>query len=96
MTGKGRRILEKVVRRIGEVSPPGLGQWSRAWNMIEEPSDAFLDALSAWEANDTSDTRDALHSAATEFVWAWRQAAEAWEAEGRPGAYENVLVHSDA
>ena len=64
--------------------------------MIAEPSDAFLDALSAWEASDTSDTRDALHSAASEFVRVWRCAADAWEVEGRPGVSETLMARSDA
>ena len=90
------RNASDFVLRIGEVASPGLGHWSRAWDMIAEPSDAFLDALAAWEANDTSVTRDALHSAASEFVRVWRSAADAWDAEGRPGVSETLMAHSDA
>ena len=96
MTDRGRQILGKVVRRIGEVAPPGLGRWPEAWATIADPSDTFLDALATWEASDTSETRYTLRAAATEFVQAWRRAAEAWESDGRPGATENVLEHSDA
>ena len=96
MTEQGREILRKVVRRVEEVSPPGLGHWSPAWDMICEPSDTLFDALSAWEHDDTPETRSALETAASEFVGAWRRAAEAWEAEGRPGVEETLMAHSDA
>ena len=81
---------------VGEVAPPGLGHWSPAWDLIAEPSDTFLDSLSEWEQNDTPETREVLRSAASEFVGVWWRAAEMWEAEGRPGASENVMAHSDA
>ena len=51
MTERGRILAEKVARRIGEVTPAGLGRWGDAWTLVEEPSDAFLDALAAWECH---------------------------------------------
>ena len=96
MTDRGRELLKRVVERIGEVSPPGLGHWGPAWDLIEEPSDTFLDALSTWEQDDTPDTRDTLHSAASDFVRAWRRAAQAWEDEGRPGVTVEAMAHTDA
>lgn len=79
MNDRGRLVAEKVVRRIGEVTPPGLGRCDHAWDLVEEPSDAFLDALAAWEEEDTSSTREDLQKAADDLVRAWRKAGEAWD-----------------
>lgn len=87
-TEAGRRILDKVVARIGEASPSGLGHWSPAWEMIHEPGDRFLDALKLWEEEDSPGTRQAVQRAAEGFVRAWREAARQWETEGRPTARE--------
>jgi len=84
MTARGRRVLEKVVRRIDEVSPRGLGRWGPAWDIISEPSDQFLDALSQWEEEDSPGTRATLQRAADSFVRSWRAAANQWEQAGRP------------
>jgi hypothetical protein len=83
-TPAGRRILEAVMGRIRQVSPPGLGTWSPAWELVHEPGDRFLDAFNAWQAQDTPATRHALEMAAGAFVAAWREAAHRWEAQGRP------------
>ena len=84
MSERGRRIAAKVIRRIGEVTPEGLGRWDQAWRLLEEPSDAFLDALSAWEREDAPLTREALQDAADDLVRAWRKAGDAWRAAGSP------------
>lgn len=91
-TEAGRKILERVVRRIGEVSPPGLGHWSPAWEKVHAPGDDFLDALRAWEARDDPLTRAALQSAAEAFVGAWKDAAQEWQAEQRPGRRHEVAA----
>ena len=78
MTERGRRVLAKVVRRVGEISPPGLGHWTPAWDMIAEPSDQFLDALRLWEGDDPPFTRAELQANADAFVRAWRNAARRW------------------
>jgi len=83
VTDRGKEIVKKVVVRIAEVAPQGLGRWDRAWDLIEEPSNAFLDALAVWERSDTADTRRRLQSAADEFVRAWRCAAEEWVEDKR-------------
>ena len=84
MTARARRVLDKVVRRIDDVSPPGLGRWAPAWDLISEPSDRFLDALSQWEGEDSPGTRATLQRAADSFVRSWRAAASQWEQAGRP------------
>ena len=84
MTERGRRVLEKVVRRIDDVAPPGLGRWGSTWDIISEASDRFLDALSRWEHEDSPSTRANLQNAADSFVRSWRAAAIRWEQAGRP------------
>lgn len=90
MSDRGRRIAEKVLRRIDEVTPKGLGRWDQAWQLLEEPSDAFLDALAAWEREDVPLTREALQDAADDLVRAWRKAGEAWKAAGSPDCQSSL------
>lgn len=84
MTERGRLICQRVTRRIAEVAPPGLGLWAPAWEIVATPSDYFLDRLKEWESRDAAQTRTALEGAVNELVRAWRTAAEAWDAAGRP------------
>lgn len=77
-TDRGRTVLLRVVERISEVSPDGLGHWSPAWDHIAGPSDEFLDALALWEGEDTPACRAKLQTAAEAFVTAWREAARLW------------------
>ena len=81
-----RQVAERVVHRIGEVTPAGLGahgwHFSRAY--VQPREDPYLDALSAWAKTDTPDTREALQRAVELYVGAWRRAGEEWEAAGRP------------
>ena len=83
MTEAGRAILRQVVLKINEVAPKGVGHWDQAWEIVSEPSDRFLDALSAWEASNTPQTREELQAAANDFVRSWRSAAERWRKSGR-------------
>lgn len=77
-------ICARLSRRISEVVPYGLGHWPEAWGMIEAESDAFLDALSAFLADDTPDTRRWIQFRADELVRAWRRAGINWRKSGRP------------
>ncbi len=85
MTERGCLICARVAKRIGEVAPRGLGHWEGAWEIVAGPSDAFLDRIHEWEADDAPETRAALEDAVNDFVRAWRVAAALWEAAGRPG-----------
>ncbi len=81
-----RYVCRRLTERVGEVAPPGLGKWDRAWELVADPSTAFLDALTAWEGEDAPRSRARLQAAADAVVRAWRLAGEEWEARGRPGA----------
>ncbi len=83
-TEAGRLVLDRVVRRIGEVSPAGLGRWRPAWDIVADPSDRFLDTLRLWESEDSPATRAKLQAAADAFVTAWRLAARRWKDAGQP------------
>jgi hypothetical protein len=81
-----RYVCRRLTERVGEVAPPGLGKWDRAWEVVADPSTAFLDALREWEGEDTPKSRARLQAAADAVVKAWRLASQEWEARGRPGA----------
>ena len=96
MTERGRRVLEKVVGRIGEISPSGLGHWTPAWDTIAEPSDQFLDALRLWEGDDSRSTRAELQAKADAFVRVWRNAAQRWaETEQHDSGHVAQLAMGD-
>ena len=92
MTERGRRVLQKVVRRIGEVSPSGLGHWSPAWDLIADQSDRFLDALHLFEGEDSPATRANLQAEADAFVRAWREAARQWGEAGCPNEVDEPVA----
>lgn len=85
-----RLVARRVAARVTAAVPRGLGRWGPAWSLVEAPSRAFLDALDKWEhADDPSDTeeealRDAVREAGARVIAAWKDAAEAWDAAGRP------------
>jgi hypothetical protein len=85
------RLSEAVRRAV----PPGIGHWPPAWEVVEAPSAAFLDALRAWEAAgdgapNERELREAIDHAARRALAAWREAARRWEAAGRPAPAREV------
>lgn len=83
---KVRKVCANLSHQVSTVAPKGLGHWDPAWQIVEEPSAAFLEALAEFEVADTDLTRDKLLRAANAVVKAWRQAALEWEKVERPGA----------
>jgi hypothetical protein len=85
-------VARRLAGRVHAVAPAGLGAWGPAWELVEDPSAEFLDALHRWEtAEDPSDTaegalKDAVRAAGDKVVAAWQEAARRWEAAGRPVA----------
>jgi hypothetical protein len=71
-----KRIYQKIKVKIGEISPTGLGRWKRTWEMVEGPSDAFLDTLDVWVREDTPETRRAVQDAGDGLLWAWSNAGD--------------------
>ena len=89
---KARVVAGRVAGRIREVAPPGLGRWGPAWELVGAPSDACMDALAEWEAEDTPTTRTTLAAASRSLVAAWARAADEWEAAGRPTSDETEVA----
>jgi len=83
VTGRrdGAVVARWLAERVREVAPPGLGRWGPAWELVEEPSTRFLDALSAWEASGAEADKERVRLAAGGVVAAWREAARQYEAE---------------
>ena len=77
-----------VAEEIARLVRPGLGRWGPAWELVAEPSDAFLDALSAWKESGLSADLRAVKKTAAELIAAWadadRRALESgWHASSR-------------
>jgi hypothetical protein len=82
---RARAIARKVTAAVHRVSPAGLGRWDGAWPIVADPSDAFLDALHAWEtAGAPLPVPEHVRAAGDALVRAWLDAAAAWDAQGRP------------
>ena len=88
---KARIVSERVAARIREVSAVGLGNWDLAFELVAEPSDAFMDALREWEANDCPTTRSKLEATSAALISAWAEAARQWNEVGRPTLCEPNL-----
>ena len=82
---RARIVAERVVRRIREVVPAGLGHWGPSWGPVAVPSDMFYDRLREWEAEDSPATRSKLEAASAELIEVWKEVGRRWEAAGRPG-----------
>ena len=86
MTSEER--VQYVCRRlgtcVGQVAPEGVGRWDRAWELVADPSSAFLEALDAWKREDTLETRGRLQAAADEVVQTWWKAGQEWLDSGSP------------
>jgi hypothetical protein len=85
MTRHGRSplICRRLAKAVAMVAPAGLGYWPRAWELVEEPSRQFLDALDEWVCGGTADARAELQMAADAVVAAWFSAAAEWEQLGQ-------------
>ena len=81
-----KRICQNIARKVGEISPMGLGHWSNTWDFVEVPSGRFLDALGRWVDEDTSDTRSAVQEAGDALLVSWADAGDRYRLlQGSPG-----------
>lgn len=83
-------VCRRVTKAVGEAAPPGLGRWDPAWELVAEPSDAFLDALADYQATGSRDAEERIQRTANELVAAWREAALQYREVGSPGDVEGV------
>lgn len=92
-----RRECIRITQRIGDTAPTGLGRWDRTWEIVERPSNRFLDALKTWLDQQTVEARAKLHRAADQLVEAWERAGEEWPGESAPGEeYSGFSVSNSA
>lgn len=80
---KARTVAARVAERIREVTPPGLGHWGPAWELVGTPSDAFMDRLAEWETEESPLTRSHVETTGAALVDAWAEAARQWKEAGR-------------
>lgn len=88
---KARRISWVVSERIGEVTTGGLSGWGPVWDFVEEPADAFLDAVARWEAKGSPDDLSDVQSRAEALVAAWREADQEYRESLRTEGREVVV-----
>jgi hypothetical protein len=86
---RARIMAARLSEAIRRAVPPGLGRWPGAWEIVADPSEAFIDALDAWEragdgAPNERELAAAIEDAARATLRAWKEAARRWEEAGRP------------
>ena len=72
---KGREVCERLVQRIAEVAPTGIGLWDEAWTIVDGPSADFMVALSSWESDPTAASMARVTLTYERVVAAWGAAA---------------------
>ena len=86
---RSRNATRRLTEAVARVAPTGLGRWDRAWEVVAEPSRAYLDAIVQWEnapedGPDEVTLRKSVKVAADAVIAAWAEAAQQWAAAGRP------------
>ncbi len=75
----GRQLCERLMERIGEVAAAvPLGHWPP---IADEPSSAFMVALTAWEVEPSDVTMQRVSATYESVIEAWRIAAIEYIAE---------------
>lgn len=81
-------VCRRVAKAVEEAVPAGLGRWGPAWDLVADPSDAFLDALADYQAAGSGEAEERVQRTANELVAAWREAGRQYREVGSPGAVE--------
>lgn len=71
----GIRLCRRLARDVARVAPKGVGEWARAWEIVDGPSAEFMVVLTRWEATGSDDDKPPLREAYFSVLDAWRQAA---------------------
>ena len=78
---RGKELCERLCAEVAEIGLEDIGQWKPAWE-ITAPSDAaFLEALTAWEADPGPTTLNAVRCAYRDVLDSWRRAAGEYDRE---------------
>lgn len=85
---RSRLICQRVSEGVAAVAPRQIGRWTPAWELVEAPSAAFLEALGSWVETGSMEDQRAVQRTAEAVRNAWREAVRQWEAAGRPGTSE--------
>lgn len=78
MTSTAEEMVIRVNAAIELVTPPGLGAWPRAWEMVDAPSARFLEMLKTYRRDDEL-SRKRVEQAGNDVVRAWKRAAAEWQ-----------------
>ena len=78
---RANNVCRFLTMKVSEVAPAGLGCWQTAWQIVEEPSNRFLDALNSWERSGSAEDERRMYAEADAVLAAWREAARQWSAQ---------------
>ena len=69
-----RTMCREIARYIGEQVSPGLGGWPEAWEIVDDASRAFDDAVRRWVEHGHAGGYQEAERAGVQLVEAWRRA----------------------
>ncbi len=72
---RGTALCRRLAADVASLTPPGIGSWSKAWDIVAGADAAFMIALTAWEAAPSEPLRLRVRTAYDAVLDAWRQAA---------------------
>ena len=78
---RGTELCSRLAKRVAEIAPAGIGRWDRAWDIVAEPGAKFIVALTAWEAEPSSVTKERIRITYNNVLRAWRRAVAEYESE---------------
>jgi hypothetical protein len=79
---RATEICRRLATDVASIAPPGLGSWDRTWDIVADADTDFMIALTAWEADPTSEeTKQQLRAAYARALDAWREAVAEWQRE---------------
>ena len=78
---KGKILCEKLTEAVAQIAPEGIGRWDRAWEIVDESSATFMNALSTWEVDPSDVAMQRVSDAYDGVLDGWRRAAAAFVAE---------------
>ncbi|MEQ1856169.1 MAG: hypothetical protein ABL963_06860 [Longimicrobiales bacterium] len=78
---RGTLVCSRLNKAVEQVTPPGIGRWDRAWDIVAGADADFMVALTAWEADPCDATRELVKHTFAAVLDAWRRAVAEFNRE---------------
>ncbi len=78
---RGTELCKRLAAEVATLTPPGIGAWPRAWEIVAPADAAFLIAVVAWESDPGERAKGKLRERHVAVLDAWRRAGAEFLAE---------------